>query len=104
MADRNEEVSESHRAMNDDDDGDQTTSSEDNTATAPEVPEYERIPYEFERLPRDEMIRRSAEFFELMKRRRTIRHYSQDPVPWEVMENLLKTAGTSAKIFFFFSF
>ncbi len=39
------------------------------------------------------MIKRSEEFFENMKNRRTVREYSDKPVPREVIENAILTAG-----------
>ena len=45
-----------------------------------------------ERTPED-MLERSSEFFELMKSRRTIREFSDRPVPREVIENAIRTAG-----------
>ncbi|MCJ9430564.1 nitroreductase family protein [Kordiimonas marina] len=41
----------------------------------------------------DEMIERSAAFFEDMKKRRTIRDFSDAPVPRDVIENAILTAG-----------
>jgi len=41
----------------------------------------------------DEMLVRSRAFFELMKTRRTIRDFSDKPVPKEVIENAIRTAG-----------
>lgn len=41
----------------------------------------------------DEMRERSAAFLDLMKRRRTIRDFSDKPVPREVIENAILTAG-----------
>jgi|TARA_R110002073_G_scaffold236962_1_gene397955 iodotyrosine deiodinase len=40
-----------------------------------------------------EMIEKSAEFYELMKKRHTVRDYSTRPVPREVIENCIKAAG-----------
>ncbi|MBO6504182.1 MAG: nitroreductase family protein [Kordiimonadaceae bacterium] len=40
-----------------------------------------------------EMISRSADFLDLMKRRRTVREFSDRPVPREVIENAILTAG-----------
>ena len=45
--------------------------------------------------PPDEMIRRSREFYETMKRRRTVRDFSARPVPREVIENCIRAAGTA---------
>ena len=43
----------------------------------------------------DEMVRRSADFYAQLKRRRTIRDFSDKPVPREVIETCLLTAGTA---------
>ena len=53
------------------------------------------IPYEFSRIPEKDMLARSEAFYELMNKRRSIRHFSTDPVALEVIENIIKTAGTS---------
>ncbi len=42
-----------------------------------------------------EMLQRSSEFYETMKQRRTIREFSDEPVPREVIENCIATAGTA---------
>jgi iodotyrosine deiodinase len=41
------------------------------------------------------MITRSNDFYELMRKRRTIRKFSSEPVPIRVIQNILKTAGTA---------
>jgi len=41
----------------------------------------------------DEMIERSQAFFDMMKNRRTVRGFSDKPVPREVIENAILTAG-----------
>lgn len=43
----------------------------------------------------DEMITRSHEFYEEADRRRTVRDFSDEPVPVEIIENCLKSAGTA---------
>jgi iodotyrosine deiodinase len=43
----------------------------------------------------EEMLKRSKEFYEIMKQRRTIREFSDKPVPLEVIENCIATAGTA---------
>ncbi|MBW2608892.1 MAG: nitroreductase family protein [Deltaproteobacteria bacterium] len=45
--------------------------------------------------PEGEMKRRSKAFYEDMQRRRTIRQFSDRPVPREIIENCLRTAGTA---------
>lgn len=42
-----------------------------------------------------EMQARSAEFFELMDGRRSVRTFSDRPVPREVLENIVKTASSA---------
>ena len=54
------------------------------------------IPFQnFNRLSEEEMIKRSSEFYEQMNQRRTVRQFSDRTVPAEVIENCIKTAGTS---------
>jgi len=45
--------------------------------------------------PQKEMKKRSAEFYVEMKRRRTVRQFSNRPVPREIIEDCLKTAATA---------
>ena len=52
-------------------------------------------PFEFERLPEAQMEQRSASFLETLKRRRTIRDFSPEPVPWSVIENAVAAAGSA---------
>ena len=43
----------------------------------------------------EEMRRRAADFFSDLARRRTVRDFSDRPVPREVIENCLRAAGTA---------
>ncbi len=45
--------------------------------------------------PRDEMIRRTIEFYSELRRRRTIREFSNRPVPREIIEICISAAGTA---------
>jgi nitroreductase len=57
---------------------------------------YPFIPHPtWKELPPDEMRRRSADFFNTMNQRRTVREFSDRPVPKEVIENALRAAGTA---------
>lgn len=47
----------------------------------------------FERLEPEEMRRRSAEFLESMRGRRSVRHFASDPVPLEVIDDCIAAAG-----------
>ena len=42
-----------------------------------------------------EMLERSKVFYEDIKRRRTVRDFSDQPVPKEIIENCIKAAGTA---------
>lgn len=57
--------------------------------------EADHIPYPWfdDRLSEDEMRKASAEFYEKMNHRRTVRQISEEDVPIEVLENIIKTAG-----------
>lgn len=52
------------------------------------------IPLEFERTPAGESIERSAAFLTMLRSRRSVRSFSSDPVPFEVIENAIRSAGT----------
>ena len=53
------------------------------------------IPYRFERLPEEEMLRRGRAFHEEMDRRRSVRFFSPEPVPRELIELAIRTASTA---------
>ncbi|PKU36360.1 iodotyrosine dehalogenase 1 [Limosa lapponica baueri] len=53
------------------------------------------VPFFAERYPEDEMIKRSKMFYELLNKRRSVRFLSDEPVPREVIDNVIRTAGTS---------
>lgn len=56
---------------------------------------YKFIPLDFERLSREEQQQRSRDFLASMKRRRTVREYSTETVPIELIHNAIITAGTA---------
>jgi iodotyrosine deiodinase len=53
------------------------------------------IPLDHQRIPVATTIQRGADFYAEMNRRRTTRQFSRDPVPREVIECAIRTAGTS---------
>lgn len=53
------------------------------------------IPYKSPEISEAEMVRRSAEFYAEMNARRSVRFFSEKKVPREVIENIIKTAGTA---------
>jgi nitroreductase len=54
---------------------------------------YRPESYAPERLAADEANRRSLAFLEAMSTRRSVRHFSPEPVPCELVENALRVAG-----------
>ncbi len=53
------------------------------------------IPYQPVLYSGEETARRSRAFYEYMDRRRSIRFFSDKPVPREVIENIIRTASTA---------
>ena len=47
------------------------------------------------RFSEEETLQRSRDFYHFMNRRRTVREFSDKPVPKEVIENLIMTASTA---------
>jgi nitroreductase len=56
---------------------------------------FKSIPFEFQTRPLEEMSSRAQEFYELMRRRRSIRHFSSRPVPRQLIELAIKTAASA---------
>jgi nitroreductase len=50
---------------------------------------------ELEPLPAAVALERSRAFLALMRTRRSVRHFAPDPVPTELIENALRTAGSA---------
>ncbi len=50
---------------------------------------------DYQEYPEAEMQQRAAEFYTIMRRRRTVREYSNREVPREVIEQCILTAGTA---------
>ena len=56
---------------------------------------YESIPLAYERPEPWTQLEESRRFLELMRRRRSVRSFSTDSVPYELIENAVATAGTA---------
>ncbi len=56
---------------------------------------YEHIRYPSARPSEKELIEKSREFYLEMDQRRTVREFDTRPIPLEVMENIILTAGTA---------
>jgi len=53
------------------------------------------VPLSFERLPEPEMRRRAQEFRARCEQRRSVRHFASAPIPLDVVEECVRTAGTA---------
>ena len=53
------------------------------------------VVYPFQRKSETEMRVRATEFYREMNRRRSIRSFSSDPVPLEIIKDIVRTAGTA---------
>lgn len=58
-------------------------------------PRYVTVPYRPDRLPPEESRRRIAEDYARAQERRSVRHFSSDPVPREIIEHAIRIAGTA---------
>ena len=52
-------------------------------------------PLDFDRLSEAEQLARSRQFLAAMRQRRTVRDFSTEPVPFELIANAVATAGTA---------
>lgn len=53
------------------------------------------IPYVYKRPSEEEILCRASEFYKIVAARRSIRFFSPDPVPKEVIHEIIKAAGTT---------
>lgn len=51
--------------------------------------------FRFQRLPAEEQLQRASFFFQAMSTRGTIRAFSPEPLPFDLIETAIKTAGTA---------
>lgn len=57
---------------------------------------YDFVPYtDYVEYPAEEMRARARSFYNDMKRRRTVREFSDRPVPLEIIEDCVRAAGTA---------
>jgi nitroreductase len=51
------------------------------------------VPYDYQRPSSEEQLAASRHFLEVMERRRSVRAYSSEPVPFELIENAVRAAS-----------
>ena len=61
----------------------------------PKFPEPRFIPLDFQTLSIEEQTSRAADFYETLDGRRTVRDFSDEAVPFELIEKAIRTAGTA---------
>ncbi len=66
-----------------------------NAMIQPMATEHRFIPLEFERAGEEEQVQSSRAFLGSMRARRSVRSFSTEPVPWELVENAIATAGAA---------
>ncbi|XP_041038656.1 iodotyrosine deiodinase 1 isoform X2 [Carcharodon carcharias] len=85
----------SSRRWADEDLGDETELMVDENAKAMGCDNIPHIPYSAPRYSEDEMICRANKFYQQMNARRSIRFISEEMVPREVIDSIIRTAGTA---------
>ena len=56
---------------------------------------YSFIPYHRPHLSASDLLKKSTDFYQCMEERRTVREFSDKPIPKEVIDTLLRTASTA---------
>src|SRR6059058_5758256 len=56
---------------------------------------YRPVPLSYERPSAEEALEASRDFLTLLQARRSIRRFSPEPVPVELVENAIRAAGTA---------
>ncbi|KAK9510072.1 hypothetical protein O3M35_004934 [Rhynocoris fuscipes] len=70
--------------------------TENNEQIVPALPiDLKHIPLSYTKISPEESLKRTEEFFKLMSNRRTVRFFSPEPVPVEIIRNIIMTAGTA---------
>lgn len=72
-----------------------TENNEDDGEDHNEEEDVPHVPYSPPRYPEDAMVKRSQDFYSVMNQRRSVRFISPEPVPREIIDNVIRTAGTA---------
>jgi hypothetical protein len=62
-----------------------------------DFPKPKYVPLDFSNIEQDEQIQRVTDFYENLNRRRTVREFSDQEVPFEIIEKAILTAGTGQR-------
>lgn len=69
--------------------------SQSGTESGVDSPTLSHVPLDFTRLSVEEMRARSRAYYEHARRRRSVRVFSDEPVPLDVVRDAIRTAGTA---------
>ncbi|XP_062871369.1 iodotyrosine deiodinase [Trichomycterus rosablanca] len=69
--------------------------NEDDDWAVSESEDLPHVPYTPHRYSEEEMLERSKHFYKLLNERRSVRFISPEPVPREVIDYVIRTAGTA---------
>jgi len=56
---------------------------------------FKHIPYRSETISAEEMLQKSNQFYHFLDERRSVRHFSDKEISEEIIENLIRSAGTA---------
>ncbi|XP_032678930.1 iodotyrosine deiodinase 1 [Odontomachus brunneus] len=90
-------TSETHVFAESDESTDPSEKTNEGTILAePALPrDLKHVPYQYVKLSPEESIARASEFYRIAAARRTLRFFSADPVPKEIIREIIKAAGTA---------
>ncbi|XP_043963419.1 iodotyrosine deiodinase 1 [Gambusia affinis] len=77
------------------DDTEITRGDDDEWVENNEEEDLAHVPYSPQLYPEETMLQRSKDFYSLMNQRRSVRFISPEPVPREVIDRVILTAGTA---------
>lgn len=69
----------------------------DDNADIADEEDLPQVPYVAARYPEEATLERAKEFYALLNQRRTVRSISPEPVPREVIDYVIRTAGKRTK-------
>lgn len=56
--------------------------------------DVKHVPLKYQKINTDLMLKKSVDFYNFMNQRRTVRMFSKEDVPVEIIRNIIKTAGS----------
>jgi len=60
-----------------------------------EIDGYKHILFNWDKITKEEMLNKSEYFYQWLNKRRSVREFSSEPIPKEVIKNIIKSASTA---------